>query len=75
MTTHYLIKNSDVWYTAQGIGDWFWWDIWLDYGMWQLASIFGKKYGEYYTLQEALIEIEYEGDYFDEPLEDLICMR
>ena len=64
MTTHNIIKNSnvwyDVWYTAQGVDGWFWWDIWYEYGMWQLASIFGRKYGEYQTLQEALREIGYE---------------
>ena len=62
-----IVKNSDEWYTAQGIGTWFWWDIWFEYEIWQVATIFGSKMGEYSTLQEALKKIGYVGNYFDEP--------
>ena len=43
----------------------------LNMGMWQLATIYGTKRGEYSTLRETLREFGYSDDDFDDSCKDL----
>ena len=44
MKNHILVKVSDVQYTAQGICEYFWWDIIFEGDEWILYSIWGQRH-------------------------------
>lgn len=54
MRSHILVWNSDNTITAQGVGSYFWWDIFYEYGEWVIASIWGSVYKNCETFQECL---------------------
>jgi len=62
MTTHKIVRHAPHWYSAQGIGDYFWWDIFFEFGEWILCSMSGKTHGRFRSIDEALYFIGYVGD-------------
>lgn len=54
MRNHIIIKNSNIEYTAQGTGTYFWWSFFFEYGEWVISSIWGQVYTYRKTLDACI---------------------
>lgn len=54
MNNHIIVKNSSIEYTAQGVGNYFSWSFFFEYGEWVISSIWGRVYARRKTLVECL---------------------